>query len=427
MMRKFIQVLFIFIFLFFAKFECFAIDISNTYNQISKAFDIFSQENEGESAFRSLLIPSGGRFAGLGYAFTALSNDASFFDANPAGSAIMDNTEIICFHNNWIADAKLETVNYSQRKKDLGWGASLRTFYIPFTEYGPNGEKKSSGFYTESFLVGNVSYNFLAGYDFKGIALGANFKLGLMTFPPFEGQDSSGSSSADHKNNAKMQTGFTAVVDLGIIIRANLWKKFYSDEPNFSFGLAFKNFGPPIKGNSPPAYISLGIAYRPAEIFLFTLDLKENINLTNIKGSGKPYGSLGMMFKITKYFNLLSGVGIRGGNPHFNIGGEVNLKNIHINANYSLDLANQSTALNKISISAKISLGDDGRKERKDKVKSMYIEGLKAYTEKNYTDAIEIWEELLKINPRFDPAIEGIKIAGKQKEMQDELKKILEF
>ncbi len=337
----------------------------------------------------------------------------------------MQNTEISCLHNSWIADSKLETVNYTQRRENLGWGASFRCFYIPFTEYGLEGTKKASGYYSETFLVGNVSYNFLAGYDFKGIALGANFKLGLMSFPPFKGQDSGATSNP--QANAKAQTGFATLIDLGMIIRANLFKTFYSEEPNFSFGLSFKNFGPPIKKNAPPAYISLGFAYRPVNIFLFTIDLKQNINLTKINNSGKPYGSLGVMFNITKYFNLLGGIGVRGGNPHFNIGGEVNLKNIQINANYSLDLSNQTTALNKISISAKISLGDDGRKKRKDKVKDLYIKGLKAYKARNYEKAVQIWEEILKINPRFDPAIEGINVAKKQKEMQDELNKILLF
>ncbi len=426
-MKRFIQALYISIFLIFAISTSFAIDISKSYHDVSKAFDAFIQKNEGETAFRSLLIPAGGRFEALGYAFTALSNDASFFEANPAGSAVLNNTEVIFSHNNWIADSKLDTVNYSQRKRKLAWGGSFRCFYIPFTEYGLSGEKKSTGFYSESFLIGNIAYNFLSGYDFKGIALGGNLKLGLTAMPPFVGQGSKDQSQAEKKKKAQQQNAYAVLGDFGMIIRANFSKNFYDPEPNFHFGLAFKNFGAPIRGDLPPAYISMGFAYRPVEVFLFSIDIRENINLKNIKASGKPTGSLGMMFKITKYFNLLTGFGIRGGNPHFNLGGEVNLKNIQINSNYSLDLSNQTTALNKISISAKVSLGDSGRKKETDKLKSLYIKGLKTYNQRNYTEAIEIWQSILEIDPSFDPAIEGIDIAKKRKAMQDELDKILKF
>lgn len=426
-MKRFIQVGYVIIFLIFYEVGLFSADISNSYAGTSSAFDIFTQKFEGETAFRSLLIPSGGRFEGLGGTFTALSNDISFFDANPAASALLKETELNVLHNSWIADSKMETVGYTQRKNHLGWGTSLRCFYIPFTEYGKLGEKKASGYYSETFLTANIAYNFLAGYDFKGLTIGGSIKTGIRSMPPFSGQDEPADpdNPAPQYKNAAKYNGYAVLGDLGIMIRANVTKIFYSDEPNFYFGFSLKNFGTPIKGEIPPSYISLGFAYRPVSFFLFGIDLNQGINVVNIKNSGLPYGNLGFMFSITQYFNLLTGFGIKGGNPRFTLGGEVNLSNVQISANYSLDLASQVTNISRISVGVKLLLGQDKRDEKLSTVKKLYVQGLKEYNNKNYEKAIELWKEILTIDKRYDPAIEGIARAEQQLQLLEEIKKIL--
>lgn len=48
---------------------------------------------------RAVSSPSGGRLSVLDGSFTALANDASFFEANPAGSANMTHSELtLCPH-----------------------------------------------------------------------------------------------------------------------------------------------------------------------------------------------------------------------------------------------------------------------------------------------------------------------------------------
>ncbi|MGI5064842.1 UPF0164 family protein [Treponema putidum] len=426
-MKRFFQVFYIIIFLIFCKVSLFSADISDFYAGVSSVFDIFTQKFESETAFRSLLIPSGGRFEGLGGSFTALSNDISFFDANPAASALLKETELNVLHNSWIADSKLETIGYTQRKNHLGWGTSLRCFYVPFTEYGPLGEKKASGYYSETFLTANIAYNFFAGYDFKGLTVGGSIKTGIRSMPPFSGQDEAADpdNTAPQYKNASKNNGYAVLGDLGIMIRANVKKIFYSDEPNFYFGLSLKNFGPPIRGEIPPSYIALGFAYRPVDVFLFEIDINQGINLINIKNSGLPSGSVGFMFSITKYFNLLTGFGINGGNPRFNLGGEVNFSNVQISANYALDLASQVTNISRISVGVKFLLGQDKRDEKLNTVKKLYIQGLKEYNNKNYEKAIEVWKEILAIDKRYDPAIEGIIRAEQQLQLLEEIKKIL--
>ena len=81
---------------------------------------------------------------------------------------------------------------------------------------------------------------------------------------------------------------------------------------------------------------------------------------------------------------------------------------ISLDLNYSLDLLTQFTPLNRISISARINLGDQGRLVISDRVDALYLSGLEAYRNDDRDQARYYFEEALRINPRFDPAKEGI-------------------
>jgi len=401
---------------------------ASPYSSISKTFELFRSAYEGETSFRSLLIYPGGRIAGLNGAFTALSNDITFLESNPAASATLKNTELAFFHNAWIADSHLDSFYYSMRSNNLGYGASLRCFYIPFTEYGSYGERLSSGYYSETFATLNISYNFFEGYKFKGMSIGANVKAGFMSFPPFQGQDEDDDVSISiKKKNGMKELSFIFLTDLGMQLRWDFFKKFDSREPNMFFGIAIKNIGPPIKGNIAPAHFSCGFAYQPVKIFTLTLDAFVPMNIIDIKRSEKPFFSMGMMFNIGGYFNLLSGLSIKGGNPSFTFGGELNFSKIQINANYTLDLSTQSTALNHIILGMKIILGDRGRATKEDKIERMYIDGLRLYEQKKYDEAIKVWEEVLKLNSYFEPAKIGIKNAKNMHLLQMELLKLEHF
>lgn len=425
-MRRFIQVLAI-IFFLLTLASGFTADVSSGYSSVSKAFDIFTNKHEGETSFRSLFILGGGRMEGLSGAFTALANDITFFEANPAASSTLKNTEIAFLHNSWIADSRIETLSFSMRSGNLGYGTSLRCFYVPFTEYDAFGEKVSSGYYSETFSSLNVAYNFLAGYKFKGIAIGGNLKFGILSMPPYNGQENEFLNKKERKAKALKQQGFAVLGDFGIQMRADVLKKFNSREPNFYLGIVLKNMGIPINGDIPPSAVSAGFAYRPVEIFLFSFDITQPMNLKNIKASEKFFISMGTMFTITKYFNLLTGFGIKGGNPRFSLGGEVNLENIQISANYLLDLSSQTTALNHISLGAKFSLGNRGREKEADRLEQIYIEGLKLYQKQQFEQAIEVWKTILEKNPYFEPALKAIHTAERQKKLQYEIKKIQEL
>ncbi len=396
-----------------------AIDLSDPYGYLSGIFEPLIDENEGRTAFRSLLIPGGGRAEAMGSAFSALANDIGFFEHNPAGSSTMKNTELAVFHNSWIADSRLETVSFTTRNENFGYGASVRCFYVPFTEYNTFGERVSRGYYTETFAVFNVSYNFLAGYYFKGIATGANLKVGYRGVPDY----------SDNEGNLLEGSGFeqsaiAVMADVGFQTRFNFLKLYNSRDPNSFVGLTFRNFGPPIKGEAMPSEITLGAAYKPANPISISAEYQQPINLLNLAESGLPAYGAGVSVEMTRFFTFLGGFQLKGANPRFSIGGEANVKDLQFNINYTLDLTTQAAIFNRVSLAAKINLGDRGRAARQRRVEELYINGLKLYASGNLEEAIVTWNEALKLDKRFDPAIEGVETARLTLDIQQRIKEI---
>ena len=396
-----------------------AIDMSDPYIYLSGVFEPLIDKNEGRTAFRSLLIPGGGRSEAMGSAFTALASDIGFFETNPAGSSTMKNTELALFHNSWIADSRLETLSFSTRNENFGYGASIRCFYVPFTEYNTFGERVSRGYYSETFAVFNVSYNFLAGYYFKGIAAGANLKAGYRSVPDYS--DNEGNLV---QGSGFEQSAFAVMVDTGLQTRFNFLKPYNSRDPNSFVGLTFRNFGPPVKGEAMPSVISLGVAYKPANPIAISAEIQKPINLLNFAESGKFAYGAGTSIELTKFFTFLAGLQLKGANPRLSIGGELNVKSIQFNINYTLDMTTQAALFNRVSLAAKVNLGDRGRAAKQKHIEELYISGLKLYAGGNLEAAIAIWQEALRLDKRFDPAIEGIETATLTLDIQRKIQEI---
>ena len=112
-----------------------AIDMnSDVYGSVSDyLLQVYGIDNNaGLTALPVLNVPMGGRSEGMGTAFSAVADDASFIEWNPAGSSMLDKTELAFFHNNWIADTKVEGAVYSIRFDNLGLSAGGKWLYLPF-------------------------------------------------------------------------------------------------------------------------------------------------------------------------------------------------------------------------------------------------------------------------------------------------------
>lgn len=410
MMYKKGRNLFIFIALLLIKTIACALDYTDTYNSLSSSFSSFVDPNEGLTSFPSLNITSGGREESLGSAFTGVADDICFFDYNPAASCVLENTEVAVFHNAWIADSNVETLAGTIRLGNLGLGAKIKCFYVPFTEYNIFGERVAGNYYSETTGTLNVSYNFFSGYYFKGLATGINLKTAWRSIPDYTDND----TNAIIKDSGIQQSGLAFMADLGVLLRFNVMKMYNSRDPNLKIGLSLLNFGTAITGfqssrgiikDDPlPSAASVGFSYRLFPALAFNAEFRQPVNLEDFSKSALWSLGGGVEINVTDFFAFLTGFRLKGGNPRFSLGTEFKLNRFIFDLNYTFDLTSSINPVNHFSLSTRINLGDRGRRIKRDKCDELYCAGLDEYAAGNLDMAVAYWKEALKQDPGFDPA-----------------------
>ena len=394
---------------------------SGTYGNISDIYGVDS--NAGLTAFPVLRVPMGGPAEGMGTAFTAVANDLTYIEWNPAGSSMLENTELGFFHNNWIADTKVETIVFSSRNSNLGYGGGLKWLYTPFSEYNMYGNRVSKGYYSEGVATLNISYNFLAGYYFSGISLGANLKGAFRFMPDYSDANDLGNNEGSKISGSGLsQSAVMGMLDIGMLTRFNFLKAYNAREKNTSAALVIRNLGPASKGEPLPASITAALAYKPIRPITLAFDFTYPLNLQDIALSEKPSFAAGFNVDITNFLAMRAGFLGRYGGYRVTIGSSVVLGKIALDLNYSLDLLTQFTPLNRISLGARINLGDKGRKEISDRVDELYLSGLEAYKAGNIEQARVDWEKALEINRRFDPAKEALSLIQSSGDLDDRIR-----
>ena len=409
-----------------------ALSLSDITSGITDIFSPTIDNNEGGTSFRSLLLPFGGRAESMGNAYTGLCDDISYLNSNPAAGALQNETQLSLFHNTWIADSKLETLAYTTRLGFLphfGLGAYASCFYVPFTEYDIFGEKAASSYYVEAITAVNASYNFFAGYDFKGMSVGANIKAGWRNVPNFTNND----VNTAVPGSGFSQSSFAIMADIGLMFQFNFLKYFASREPNVRIGLTAQNLGIAITGFGDkleldaglPTLFSAGMSVRFIKPFTLAIGFTQPMNLMKPQIYLLPYIELGASIQFTSFLSLLAGLQLKGSKPTLSAGLEFELTKVRVNLNYSLDFTTSLAPINRFSLSTKLQLGDRGRKKTRDEVDEIYKAGLIYYQNAEWQKAIDTWEQALKIDKRFDPAKLGIKSAQHQIDMFEEIKKSL--
>lgn len=409
-----------------------ASSLTDTENALSNIFTWMIDDNEGTTSFRSLQIPFGGRTESLGNAYTGLCDDINFLRYNPAAGSIQKETQAALFHNTWIADSKLETLAYTTRSKllpHLSLGGFVSCFYVPFTEYNFFGERVAGSYYTESVAAFNISYNFLAGYEFKGLSLGTTIKAGWRGMPDYTDND----TNAILAGSGLEQSALAFMADIGLMMQFNFLKFYYSREPNVRIGISAQNlgtsitgFGKQIKKDDPlPSSASAGFSIQFIKPLTLCFDFTQPLNLEKMNTYLVPYVSAGASIQFTPFISFLAGFSLKGALPRISSGFEFEISSMRFNLNYTLDLTTSVAPINRIGLSAKILLGDNGRSEIDAQVDEYYQLGLKFYADSKWEDAIMIWQEALKLNKRFDPAIQGIQSAQYQIEMLRKIKESL--
>ena len=396
------------IFLFSA--SAFALDLTDVYDGLGSAFYNFVDPNEGMSSFQSLNITSGGREESLGGAFTGLADDIGFFESNPAGSCLLQKGEFALFHNSWIADSNIETLAWADRFENLGLGAKLKCFYVPFTEYNYFGDRVSANYYSETTACFNVSYNFFKGYYFKGLALGMNVKAAWRSVPDYADNE----TDAVIQGSGLAQSALGVMADVGALLSFDLMKNFASREPNFRLGVSVLNLGAAFKGfggqgdfglDDPlPTCACVGASYRPFKKLALAFDFRQPLNFQDFSKSGMWSAGAGVEILITDFLEIMAGFRLKGANPRISLGTEFQIKRFVFDLNYTFDLTSSMNPVNHFSLSARVNLGDHGRKSRRDRCDALYTQGLDEYAKGNYDAAVQYWEAALKEDKSFTPA-----------------------
>ena len=110
--------------------------------------------------------------------------------------------------------------------------------------------------------------------------------------------------------------------------------------------------------------------------------------------------------------------------PRFSMGAEFLANKVLLNINYTFDLTSSINPINRISLSAKLNLGDGGRDKIQDTIDEIYSIGLSKYIAGDLEGAIETWEEILIYNKYYDPALDGIATAQDTIRIQRRIREI---
>jgi hypothetical protein len=380
--------------------------------------DIYGvDDNAGLTAFPVLNIPLGGRAEGMAGSFSAVADDVSFLEWNPAGSSMLPKTELAFFHHNWVADTNIEGAAFASRLKDFGFAAGGKWLYTPFTEHSMQGRRVSRGYYSEGVAILNGSFNFLSGSYFSGVSLGANLK-GAFRFVP----DFFDSGDQDwHPGSGWGQSAAAAMADVGVLTRINLLKFYHSREQNFSFALVLRNLGPPVKGDPLPTVAVAGVSWKPQRPVLLSFDYSFPLNLTDNNLSENPYWAAGLSVQASSFLSLRCGLLSRSGNAQIVVGGAVDLKVFSLDLNCTLDPLTQPAPLSRVSLGIRFNLGDQGRAARETEAEALYLQGLEAYARGDMEEARHYWEETLRVDPRFDLAAEGLSLIARSQALMDRI------
>ncbi|MBU0926995.1 MAG: UPF0164 family protein [Spirochaetes bacterium] len=386
----------------------------SAYELVYSLFSLGGEDpNEGLTTFLSALVPVGGSAESMGMAFTAVATDASFLELNPAASAVQDQTQFAFYHNNWIADTRIESVVYTMRLGTLGFSLGGKWLYLPFTEYDDFAGRVATGYYSEAIGIANASLHLFPGYYFYGVALGANAKLAYRSMPDFS--DDAGSVIP---GSGAAQSAVAVMADFGLLTKFNLFKLYSSRDKNFSVGLALKNFGLPAMGEPLPTVATAGISYTFLKPILVSADVSFPLNLVDIALSEDLYWGVGYRMTITNFWKLQAGLLVKGGNPRLSVGAAIDFAPLTLDVNYTLDLTTQFSPLNRMSIEARFDMGDMGRSAKSVRAEELYLQGLDAYAAGDLDLAITYWDESLRLNPFFDPARENRDTALAAKELR---------
>jgi hypothetical protein len=135
----------------------------------------------------------------------------------------------------------------------------------------------------------------------------------------------------------------------------------------------------------------------------------------------------GFNIVVTNFLSLQTGFRFKADNPRISLGSSVDLEKISFVLNYNLDLSGRIDPLDKFSLQARLDLGDRGRGAKQRELDDLYLMGLESYAEGDLLGAIDYWEQVLELDPSYEPARANIETAKKALEQQVEMEEQLKI
>jgi hypothetical protein len=236
-------------------------------------FNSFSWAASGTSSAAFLKIDVGARPAGLGGAFTSVSNESAGLYYNPAGLAFVEQNEVSATHNRWVGGVSEQSITLLKRTHLGTLGLSLVSLYITdIKETEDNYEKAFNA--KETFAAADGAFTLSFAQKFKEtLSYGINIK-GIY-------------------QSIKEENGMGVAFDLGALYKVR----------DFAFGVAVQNVGSKLKiyKKAFPSPITLrgGISYK-AKKLLLTVDVSKSL-----ENSAYIHG--GIEYKVTHALDVRAG------------------------------------------------------------------------------------------------------------------------
>jgi hypothetical protein len=312
----------------------------------SEFFDFFGDSNSGLVMFPSLLIPTGGKYEGMGTAFTAVADDSGLLEANPAGSSTLSQPKLAFHHHNWISDSAVETITFVSSRNRLGFGAGVKLFYSPFTAYDGSGERISTGYFSEVLITANGSMSLVDIPDRFNLAVGVNVK-GII-------RHVSEAIAGD-------QSAVALPLDVGILTRFRLPTFSPVKTTNAAFGVALKNLAPMVYPMEypVPTILSAGIAYSPTRALLLSLDANLPISFDSGAFPAAQFDLAGgLELRVTRFLAFHSGLHFKADNPRVSVGSAIDVGRMDFILNYNVDLMGGLNPIDMFSATVALDLGD---------------------------------------------------------------------
>jgi hypothetical protein len=391
----------------------YAVD-ADLYASITDVLEVFADPNTGLTSFPTLLIPMGGLSEGMGSAYAAMSKDSGYIESNPAASSLMESSELAFYHHAWISDTNIEGVVYSMRFNDLGIGFGGKFLYTPFTAYGEWGTGQGDINISETIGTMNISYNFFSSYYFYGLAVGANIKVAYRNIPDIPSL------------SVLNQSALAAMADIGMQTSFNFLKFFRSQSRNFSMGLVVKNLGfSTLSDEVLPSVATAGIAWLPLRPWTIAADFNYPFTLSADTPAETWNLAIGTTVGVTDFLSIQAGTLLDPSNPKVSLGAALAVGTLSLTMNYNLDLSGSLNPLDKFSVQAKFDLGDSGRKAQAHQAEALYLQGVEEYANGNYAHAIELWQEVLRLDPKYTPAADNIRTVQQTMALQEQLQTVV--